>query len=411
MMNLQILQKKKIAVVGLGVNNRKMSEYFSNHGINFEVIDGWKNPDELIGKLDRFDIIFRTPGLPFLSKAILQANRAGVEISSQTELFFSLCPAKIIGVTGTKGKGTSAALLAKIFTESNQLFFLAGNIGRDPFEFLDELSFEHLVIMELSSFQLQDLEISPHVAVVLNITADHLDHHQTKDEYLRSNGPILSYQNNKDFAILDKRLPDSFKNLGQGKKIFFDPKEASGYKTKLLGKHNLENIAAAVEVAKLFKVNPELIKQAVAAFMPLPHRLSYVRKYNDITYIDDSYSTNPDATMAAIDSFDGNIVLILGGMDKELDQTQLFEKIKNSLKVKGIIVIGQLTKKIIEALHSFSGKILKGAKNMEEILLQVHSVAQGGDFVLLSPGAASFDMFKNATDRGDQFIRAVNQIR
>ena len=316
MMNLQILQKKKIAVVGLGVNNRKMSEYFSNHGINFEVIDGWKNPDELIGKLDRFDIIFRTPGLPFLSKAILQANRAGVEISSQTELFFSLCPAKIIGVTGTKGKGTSAALLAKIFTESNQLFFLAGNIGRDPFEFLDELSFEHLVIMELSSFQLQDLEISPHVAVVLNITADHLDHHQTKDEYLRSKGPILSYQNNKDFAILDKRLPDSFKNLGQGKKIFFDPKEASGYKTKLLGKHNLENIAAAVEVAKLFKVNPELIKQAVAAFMPLPHRLSYVRKYNDITYIDDSYSTNPDATMAAIDSFDGNIVLILGGMDK-----------------------------------------------------------------------------------------------
>ena len=194
-MTLEALRGKKIAIVGMGVNNKGLAEYFREQGIGFETIDGWESRDELIGKLDNYDVIFRTPGLPYLSRAVQQAKEKGVEIYSQTKLFFDLCPAKIIGVTGTKGKGTTATLIYEILKTNplrpslaplrrggqaqGQKVFLAGNIGEDPFQFLDKLRKDDWVILELSSFQLQDQHKSPHIAVVLKITPDHLDHHKT----------------------------------------------------------------------------------------------------------------------------------------------------------------------------------------------------------------------------------------
>ena len=410
-MTIPALHNKKVAVVGMGTNNRKLADYLKKQGVNFEVIENWKNPNELIGKLDNFDVIFRTPGLPYLSKAVQQAKARGVEISSQTKLFFELCPAPIIGVTGTKGKGTTSSLIAKILEAAGKRVWLGGNIGKDPFGFLEQISTTDIVVLELSSFQLQDLEQSPHIAVVLDITSDHLNHHGSVEEYTDAKTSILKYQTEKDFAILYKSLPQTLQNLGAGKKIFFTSSEASEYATKLLGQHNRENIAAAVVCAKLLEIDEEAIKQAVAVFEALPHRLKMIRQVNAITYIDDAYSTNIGPAEAAIRAMNGPTILIVGGYDKGLDFSSLGKTIAESKNIKVLVVIGIVAQKILDASKGFTGKILTGAKNMPEILQQAQSMAQPGDTILFSPATSSFDMFKNETDRGDQFVKEVQSIK
>jgi UDP-N-acetylmuramoylalanine--D-glutamate ligase len=334
-----------------------------------------------------------------------------VEISSQTKLFFSLSPAKIIGVTGTKGKGTTASLIEKILSASGKQVYLAGNIGRDPFEFLDQLTENDLVVMELSSFQLQDLEISPYIAVVLNITQDHLDHHKDLKEYIEAKSNIVAHQGKGDFAILSPHLPDWFKQTGQGKKIIIEPEKFQSWKTHLLGKHNFENIAAAATCAEVLEVEESVIKDAVAAFEPLPHRLRLIGNFHGINYIDDGYSTNPDPTMAAIDAVSNPTILIIGGRDKGFDFEELGKKIQTSPQLKGLVIIGETTERILKAVTGFQGKILTGARNMEEILKQARSLAEPGDTILFSPALASFDMFKNATDRAEQFVEAVMKLK
>jgi len=407
---LENLQHKKIAILGMGVNNLKLMEYFKAKGIGFEVIEAWKSPEELVGKLDNYDVIFRTPGLPYLSGAVQQALKKGVEITSQTKLFFQLCPAPIIGVTGTKGKGTTASLIARILEASGRKTWLAGNIGRDPFEFLDSIRSSDSVIMELSSFQLQDLHQSPHIAVVLNITSDHLTHHKSVDEYIRAKLSIIEHQQPDDLAVMDSRLPDWFKTAGSGKKIFFDPQTVSDYQTQLIGKHYLENIAAAVDVSKLLGVDDATIKKAVAEFEALPHRLKVVREAEAITYIDDAYSTNVEPTIAAIDAIKTPLILITGGYDKHLEFSLLGKKILSATNLKALVVIGQVTDKILAATAGFKGKIMTGARSMPEILTQATSVAEAGDTILFSPATSSFDLFRNETDRGDQFVNVVNQL-
>ncbi len=409
-MSIENLKNKKIAIVGLGTNNRGLAKYLSTNGIAFETIEEWNNPADLIGKLDGFEIIFRTPGLPYLSEPIQTARKKGALITSQTKLFFELCPAPIIGVTGTKGKGTTSSLITKIFEAAGNKVWLGGNIGRDPFEFLDQIRPTDIVILELSSFQLQDLDKSPHVAIVLSITPDHLNHHESMDEYIKAKSNILAFQNPGDFAILHSSLPDWLKNLGKGKKVFIQPEEVKDFPRKLLGGHNLDNIAAASCAAKIYKIDTQIIKKAVAEFQPLPHRLNVLGKHNGITFIDDAFSTNVEPTMAAIDAIEGNTVLIIGGSDKGVDFTQLGEKISKSEKIKGLVIIGDVTDKIMAATKNFKYKALTGAKTMDEILSQAKSLASPGDIVLFSPGTASFGLFKNEFDRAEQFVNAVNKL-
>ncbi len=407
---LDKLKGKKIAIVGLGTNNKKLADFLRSEGLEFEVVDGWKHPDDLIGKLDSFEIIFRSPGLPYLSAAIQQAKAAGTEISSQSKLFFELCQCPIIGVTGTKGKGTTSSLIAKIFKTAGKNVWLAGNIGTDPFEFIEKIKPDDVVVLELSSFQLQDLEKSPHIAVVLSITPDHLNHHQDFEEYINAKSNIVAYQAETDFAVLHPGLPEWFKNLGKSQKIILDPHAVASFETKLLGKHNLDNIAAAVEVARLLKIDDEVIKKAVAEFETLPHRLSLVRQLKGITYIDDGFSTNIEPTIAAINAVNSKIVLVIGGSEKGLDFNRVGETINSSKKVKGIVVIGDVTDKILQSLQGFEGQIFTGAKNMQEILSQANRIATEGDTVLFSPGTASFGLFKNEYDRAEQYVNAVNSL-
>ncbi len=410
-MKLPELAGKKIAIVGLGTNNRKLAEFLSKQGIGFQVIDQWTGHETLVGRLDEFDIIFRSPGLPYNSAAIQQAKAKGVQVSSQTKLFFDLCPAPIIGVTGTKGKGTTSSLLAKILEVDGKKVWLAGNIGRDPFEFLEQIKPEDYVVLELSSFQLQDLEKSPHVAVVLNITSDHLNHHLDLNEYVQAKTSILNSQGEKDLAILHRALPESFRQLGKGQKIVFNPEDARGYETKLLGQHNWENIAAAITAAKALEIPEDKIRTAISTFEALPHRLNPIKTVGGITYIDDGFSTNIDPVVAAVRAMDTSFVLIVGGFDKGLEWQAVGEEVKQNKHLKGVVVVGAVTDKILDAIKGFSGQILTGAKTMDEILSQARSMAAAGDKILFSPGTSSFDMFKNESDRAEQFVASVNSLK
>lgn len=410
-MTLDGLRGKKIGMVGMGVNNQHLAQYLKAHGIQFQIIDNWTTPDDLIGKLDEFEVIFRTPGLPYLSQAVQQAKSKGVEISSQTKLFFDLCPVQIIGVTGTKGKGTTSSLIAKILETTGYKAWLGGNIGKDPFEFLDQIERDDFVVLELSSFQLQDMERSPQVAVVLNISPDHLNHHESMEEYLQAKSQILAYQAENDVAVLNQDLPDSFKSFGKGKKIFFSSEQVSDFQTKLLGKHNFQNIAAAVNVGLVYGVDGDYdLRKAVSEFEPLPHRLNPIRELNGIQFVDDAFSTNVEPTIAAISAFEKPIVLIVGGFDKGQDFTKLGEHIKSSKHLKGVVVIGQVAPKILAVIQGYKGKIITGGKNLKEIVNQALSIADKKGVVVFSPGTSSFDMFKDETDRGEQFVKVVKEL-
>ncbi|HEX5429725.1 MAG TPA: UDP-N-acetylmuramoyl-L-alanine--D-glutamate ligase [Patescibacteria group bacterium] len=423
---LEDLKGKKIAIVGFGTNNRKLAAFFAKHGVEFETIENWGLNSSLIGRLDSYDVIFRTPGLPYNSPAIQQAKQKGVEVSSQTKLFFKLCPAAIIGVTGTKGKGTTSTLIARILSAAGgsapgreityDRVWLGGNIGVDPFEFIDEIKASDLVVLELSSFQLQDLQTSPHVAVVLNITADHLDpsgsyespSHASLEEYTNAKLQIVAHQTEKDFAVMSHELPESA-HIGKGRKIIFSPADVADFEYNLIGKHNLENIAAAVAVGKIYDVPEEKMRAAVLAFKGLPHRLQITMQKDGITYVDDSVSTNEDSTIAAIRAFAGPLILIAGGSSKGLDYNKLGQVIVSSPNLKALVLVGQEADKISKAAAGFRGKIFTGAKSMEEIVRQAKSAAVSGDTILLSPAAASFDMFTDYKDRAAQFAEEISK--
>ncbi|MGE5298336.1 MAG: UDP-N-acetylmuramoyl-L-alanine--D-glutamate ligase [Acidobacteriaceae bacterium] len=411
---LDTLSDKKIAILGMGINNKYLADFLTRQGINYDVIDQWKDLKEVEPLLRQYQIVFRTPGVPYLSPLIQNTIKAGVEIYSQTKLFFDICPCPIIGVTGTKGKGTTSSLIFKILQKAGKKAWLAGNIGQDPFEFLEMIVPDDFVVLELSSFQLQDLHKSPHIAVVLNITSDHVNPkldmrtHYSQKEYVEAKSAIVKFQGPQDTAILHPDLPDWFKQLGEAKKLLIDPQSAERYETKLLGRHNLENIAAATEVGRILEVGDNEIAAAVSEFDPLPHRLQLVGTKNDITYVDDSISTNIDSTIAAIKSFPQYIVLIAGGYDKGHDYGLLADVIIESKNVIGVVAVGQVADRIEKALKGFQGQVLTGAKNMKEMVEQARSIAQPGDIILLSPAAASFDMFKDAKDRGAQFIAEAN---
>lgn len=440
-MTLEELKKLKIGILGLGVNNKRLADFLKQHKIPFEVFDNWSRPEELTGKIDNFDVVFRTPGLPFLSEPIQQAKKNRVRIYSQTKLFFDLCPAPIIGITGTKGKGTTASLLKKILEATGWKVWLGGNIGSDPFEFLDKISSEDLVVLELSSFQLQDLHRSPHVAVVLKITPEHLDHHRNFQEYVEAKKTILIHQSLGDFAILnyDNEVTRDFALLAPGKifwnsivervvpgsfiedeKIMFSMPDVeleicNVSQIKLLGRFNLENITAAVaaSIATISDIDSNVIQKAVVEFKGLPHRLEFVGNVKGVEFYNDSFSTTPETAQAAISAFVSPIVLIIGGSEKKADYQKLAKTIAEA-HIKAILPIGTTGSRIAHLSRDagFKGRIIEeDMGDMKKIVTVANAIANRGDVVLLSPASASFDMFKNYKHRGELFKKFVLRLR
>jgi UDP-N-acetylmuramoylalanine--D-glutamate ligase len=429
------LQGKKIAILGFGKEGQATFAYLKKIGIiATAILDAAPElkPEQVAATggdavrfvggsgymdgLDEYDLIFRSPGVPRSHpKLLAYANQDA--IFSHIKLFFDRCPGSIIAVTGTKGKTTTTSLIYEILKRSGKKAFLGGNIGETPLDFMDQVTRDSLVVLEVSSFQAQDLHKSPRVGVILNVTHDHLDDgtfraasHATNDEYLRAKAQLIANQTEDDAAILHPGLPELFRNSGRGRKVMIRPDDFRDWERKLLGDHSLENIGAAVLACREVGVADDNMRKTVAEFSGVPMRLQLVAEKKGVKYVNDSASTNPDSTIAAIRSFKGNVVLILGGSEKGLDYGELGRVILGSSHVKAIVAIGQVAPKIIAAVEGFQGRILTGAGDMAQIISQANSAAQTGDTVLLSPASASFGMFENSKDRGSQFDLAVEAL-
>ena len=385
------------------------------------------------------DVLVRTPAvnpkdLPF-----------GANITSVSRLFFENSPAKIIGVTGSKGKGTTASFIAEILGAAGIKTHLVGNIGLPALDILSEVQPEDIVVYELSSFQLWDMEKSPSIAVITNIEPDHLDVHDDFDDYVQAKMNIFAHQTADDFAIYNGQNKEILSRINQlktetpAKFIAFPSSECAHIPgdqfawngqelfnlniLKLPGAHNQSNALAAINAT--FPIlnakfdNLEDIKRAwtegLAKFEGLPHRLKFVAEKGGVKFYDDSIATTPGSAIAAINAFSAPKILILGGSDKGADLSELVEKIAKSSasEVKNVVLIGgeadNLQNKLAEVGFRRFINLGKGAV-MPEIVETAYDLAVAGDIVILSPAHASFDMFKSYSDRGDRFVRAVKGI-
>ncbi len=469
MLTKNIYQGKKIAVLGFSVEGMAITDFLYKHGAFVTIADQKtenqfdrsyldkfkkKNVDLMLGPLylktlKNQDLIVRSPGFPLWHESLTPLLKKGL-VTSQTKIFFELCPGKIIGVTGTKGKGTTATLIYKLLKDAGKKVYLGGNIGNPPITFLDQLTAESLVVLELSSFQLEDLNRSPHIAVVLNMTSDHLfsssyespNYHTSHQEYINAKENIVKYQKKSDFAVLNIDYPQSnyLKKLTTAsiwfnsnrsfvKKGVYVKKNAiilnsnsnhylicKADKVQLRGKHNLENITAAVCASYLAGTAIKGMGKTIISFKGLEHRLEFVSEINGVKFYNDSFSTIPETTIAAINSFYEPIILICGGSEKNSDYTYLGnEVVKNNIKM--VILIGAMANKIKKSIDSASKnqnkpapKLLMGIKNMKDIVDRAKQWSRPGDVILLSPACASFDMFKNYKDRGNLFKLAVYNL-
>ena len=451
---MENFNKKKVAIVGWGINGLDAVKYLLKLGAEITILDqketkeldfsGFENSkvkfvlgsNYLKNGLNNFDYIFRSPGVYRFLPEIIKAEKNNVVVTSTLQLFFDLCPARIIGVTGTKGKGTTSTLIYEILKEDCKDVYLAGNIGYPMLELLPQLTRKSWVVLELSSFQLIDMKKSPYIAVVLNITEDHLDWHKDKRQYLDSKRNIVRYQKISDIAIInsDYEVSRSFEKDTQSSNIYYFSKvkkvkgcyvengtiklyldkkaELVGRTDRLLlrGVHNRENIIAAILAGKKAGTSLRSIKSAVYTFKGLEHRLELVRTYNGVTFYDDSFSTNPQTTEAAINSFEEPITIILGGFDKQLNYDEMSKVFSKRSNIVNVVLVGDIAKKMEKSLlkFKFSGNIINMDKTvMKDVVEKCFKVTPKGGVVLLSPASSSFDMFKDYKDRGNQFKKAV----
>ena len=456
---------KTIAIVGLSVEGRDTLEYFKHQDCALICVDQHTSQQlqelsetyvndsttfffgsDYLEYITNADIIVCTPGISPRTPELVRANEQGREVTSATQLFFQFCKAPIIGVTGTKGKGTTSTLIYEMLKKKYTNVFLGGNVGKPLLSKVDTITTNDWVVLELSSFQLEQLQMSPHIAVVLRITQDHLanfdknatNFHPTREAYVEAKSHIVRYQKSGDIAIVndDDETAKSFSQYTPATILRFNryqtaadcyvdhhavfvhvQDEIKQVCTKedihVRGDHNLENIAAATLAALSAGVSYEEIVSAVKDFQGLEHRLEFVRSIHDVSYYNDSFSTIPETTIAAIESFDEPKILILGGSEKMSDFAEMGRKITDpSSQVTGVVVIGQMTKRIITALHdaSYKGKIMSGCVNMHEIVKKASLMAAPGTVVILTPACASFDMFNNYKERGELFKHEVQSL-
>ncbi|MBU1991541.1 UDP-N-acetylmuramoyl-L-alanine--D-glutamate ligase, partial [Patescibacteria group bacterium] len=364
--------------------------------------------------LEKFDILFRSPGWPIKQVKSLKLKVKSC-LTSPMQLFFEICPTKnIIGVTGTKGKGTTASLIYEILKTAGKKVWLGGNIGVAPFDFFNKIKKTDWVVLELSSFQLEDMTISPHISVITNFYSEHLapadpnnpNYHKSLKDYYSAKLNIIKWQKKEDKAIVNYKLRIANYELNTKCKIIYF--EKSELQSKLIGEHNKENIMAAVEVAKIIKIKQEVIKKAVANFKGLPHRIELVKNARGVKYYDDSFATMPDSTIIALKSFDQPIIILLGGADKGANFKQLAKEIKKKCKFV-ILLDGTATQRIKKELinSGFSKEKIKTFSNINQAVKEAFKIAVANDIVLLSTACASFGMFKNYKERGDLFKQAV----
>ena len=418
-MKLKVFKNKKIGIVGFGIEGKAMAKFLEKFSPNITILDQDekkkvpKKYGKILGKnylqnLNQFEILILSPSVYPFKKEF--KNFKG-KIFTQTQIFFESFKGKIIGISGTKGKGTLATLIFKALKKEGKRAALAGNIGF-PLINLLEKNYQ-IAVVELSSFQLMTLKKSPKIAVLLDIFPDHLNWHKNFKEYLEAKLNLIRFQNKNDFAIIDKNLLKKVKNIekiGKGRKIFFDldPSLKEKFKIKLAGEHNLKIISAFLALGKVLKIKKENLKKTIESFRPLPFHLQSLGKIGKVEIINDSASTNPYATIAAIRSFSQPKILILGGKEKKIDLKPLKKEILENKTIKAVICFGEVSKKLYQILAKKKEKYL--ASNLEEAILLAKKLAQENEIILFSPGFASLDLFKNTKERGKVFEKLVQKL-
>lgn len=438
---LENIKKEKIALLGLGLENQALLVYLKQkyHQLDITVCDRrdrktlssnwpeikkyrslkWRSGEKYNQSLADFSLLFRSPGWPLACPGLQSARQAGRQISSPMNFFFALCPtSNIIGVSGTKGKGTTASLIRDIIIASGQKCFLGGNIGLAPIGFLNQIKPDDWIVLELSSFQLEDLNFSPKIAVLTNLFKEHLapadpnnpNFHRNMSAYLKAKLNLTRWQKQSDCLIVNRKLKDKIPaNRLPGRKIYFSRSQTP---SSLIGDFNRENIAAAEKVAQELKIDPAISTMTIKNFSNLKHRLELVRNLAGVSYYDNSFSTTPDSTVLDLQSFKKNIILIAGGADKGADFKTLAQSIKQRVKFL-VLLSGAGTERIKSELKKigFPEKYWQEVDAMAKAVVLAKSQARQNDSVLLSTACASFGLFKNYKERGELFQQEVKKLK
>ncbi len=423
------LEDKSILILGLGKEGLSTLNFLSKHFPNkkFAVADKKMDleiplmisekyfGDDYLEALDNYQVIIKSPGVPSFRK-LHDLKKKGIAITSSTQIFFNNFKGQIIGVTGTKGKSTTSSLIYQVLKDAGLDVYLLGNIGTVSLDLLDNTNKDSIVVFELSSFQLEDLDYSPHIAVITNIYPEHLDRYNSFEDYKKAKLNITKFQTESDYLIYEDSLKDEILDtkatklpISEGKIDFINLD-----KLLLKGEANLKNIQTAVLVAKILNIDQAKVKTAVEGFPPLPHRLEFVTEKKGIRFYNDSLSTIPQTTIAALQALGEDVqTLIIGGFDRGVDYSILGPAILNS-GVENLILFPTTGEKIWKSLasHMESGNVdIKrfDVNSMEEAVKIAFKVTESGKVVLLSPASTSFNMFKNYEDRGNQFKKYISE--
>ncbi len=427
----------KIAIVGFATDGQVNAAYFARHGHAVTVCDQDESVEvsdtyakqlgaDYLADMDRFDLIVRSSGI---HPSVILASNPDVKrkITTSVNEFLRSCPTpNTIGITGTKGKGTTSTLVTKMLEAAGHKVFLGGNIGLSPLEFVDDIATTDYVVLELSSFQLYDVTHSPHIAVCLMVVPEHLNWHSDMDDYKNAKSRLFAEQNSTDVAIYfaENDTSRSIAATGAGQKVPYFQEPGAWVNgnmltidgesicatdaVKLLGAHNMQNICAAITAvwqAGIRDINA--ITSVVQTFAGLEHRLEFVRDLDDVSYYDDSFGTTPETAIVAIEAFSEPKVIILGGSDKGASYDELAAAVAAG-NVRHAILIGDEAEKIKSALKRAGyTAVTDGGTTMADIVEKARSASEPGDVVLLSTGCASFGLFKDYKDRGNQFKAVV----
>jgi UDP-N-acetylmuramoylalanine--D-glutamate ligase len=435
-------------VIGLAREGVDLTRFLTRHGTRVVVTDAkprealedaiaqlngesvtYRLGGHSVEDLSEVDVVYASPGVPPENELLVAARQRGVRQSSLIELFFALCPAPILGVTGSAGKSTTTSLLGEMFIAAGLDVFVGGNIGRPLLGKLQEMNSGSWVVMELSSFQLEPMQVSPHIALITNVTPNHLDRHPSMDAYWLAKGQILAHQRASDWAVLNADDAWSLKYQPQGGQLRFSLEGAvegaylAGDRVMLLGeplletheiplrgRHNVANVLAAVAAAHAAGIPREAMVTAIRRFQGVVHRLQTVGQHRGVTWVDDSIATAPERSIAALKAYHEPVVLVAGGRDKHLPMQAWARLITE--RVRHVVLLGEMSDLVRDAIHTVSPgyAAVSRAMSMDEAVQQAAQVAQAGDVVLLSPGGTSYDMYRDFEERGRDFARAVSEL-
>jgi UDP-N-acetylmuramoylalanine--D-glutamate ligase len=427
-----------IAILGYGTEGKALAKYFKRRKANITIFDQSEDVEipnsykktlgvDAFSVIGKFDAVYKSPGIP------MERIPPVDNLTNLMQFFFANCPCPIIGVTGTKGKGTTATLIYEILKEAGHDAYLGGNIGNPPIEFLTKLKKSSVVVLEISSFQAQLLKQSPQMSVILMTTSDHMDHHADIKEYHEAKANLTKHQNEGDITIanVDYKYSTAIgketsgqlftlstkKNVAKGaqldgKKVVLklDGKSVTIMNVKdvaLIGAHNLENVLAAATATALYDVDPKTIQKVISEFTGLPHRLEFVKKVKGAHYYNDSFSVNPEASIAGMRAFKEPLILIAGGYERHAEFGDWAKAVVEQKNLKMLILTGkQSAVRMFEELREVNTrknlKILR-LLNVREAVIAAKTYAEKDDIVLLSPGCPSFDEFTDYKERGETF--------